>query len=926
MKKCIRLLIALLLLYFGYQSSFAQSFVRLFDATEQDHSNYDQRLQDSTNALLDIFINDSFADSFAIYDFGFYLHNEVFQGGFPGVFEQVTAQVEAQTEYFVLIGRAYDDEGNFELFIKSKFPGHADFVCLQDVDRISLDGILRSAIEEELGSEIGVGPLNEAMAIGIHFLADRLNYLLYCSCSGSPNQRSINQCPTEHGFAEINVLLRGLGWRRTEISHVRPSTWDDSNEIYDFANKEFRIDGETVTIPDQIVESKATFDSLMSGKVYILDNESFNNGEWETFLAESINPANDYVEGWVIANDGDQYYLYSAYFIGIDNLPAAAAQIRANFNGRSVVLPAMKYVLQVLGNAALDALMQGVIYYIFFEEIDTWEKAFDEVSYLGAVWEGISSLLPWKKAKRLGPIMRAATTALVGVIDKANRDDNYTINQGFADFAVGFGSSYLVELATHPKVTELVSSKLSEVYDRFAEGLVRWYDDTPHQVVQDMVKPVIRETSTLRYVSRFGCFASTTSVLMANNTFAQSHNEMTSLQSAVLSIEKVEVDDMVIAYRHGMGDLPSSLSGDSSHALGWQSYDYLEITPETWQIGSFLLEEEDGSFAEIEANRPITWFTNNRLTRQGDRVWLDISEMGVRGFAELQSIRPCRINTNSLDMSSDRLIERPVITTYRRTARLLGEYTFSNGSRIRCTPNHPLYSLERRRYVPIGDLAASEPVLTARGTEARFCSEKLDESIEEVFNLEVWRAHNYFVSRPETEDFLLAHNSCWDVIKDIFKLLDISFVDAIKIDGRKWSYKVTQHDVPLAKEVDLSEIIGEFKQARIALAKEGTAGMDAVSEFGDIMSYKAMDGTSAQQNIDNLASNIEEAIFKYRTKVNHNGMKGEIWVRGLHATYNQVKPKFLAAKGPNFRYDANKDFISKIFYVDGNGVVYQFDW
>ncbi len=32
MKKCIRLIIALLLLYFGYQSSFAQSFAGLIDA------------------------------------------------------------------------------------------------------------------------------------------------------------------------------------------------------------------------------------------------------------------------------------------------------------------------------------------------------------------------------------------------------------------------------------------------------------------------------------------------------------------------------------------------------------------------------------------------------------------------------------------------------------------------------------------------------------------------------------------------------------------------------------------------------------------------------------------------------------------------------------------------------------------------------
>ncbi len=764
MKKSLRLFIALLLLYFGYQASFAQSFVRLFDATGRDHSSHDQMLLDSTDALLDIFISDSFADSFAIYDFGFYLHNEIFQGGFPGVFDQVVSQVAAGKEYYVLVGRAYDSKGGLQLYVKSKLPSHGDFECLEDTDRASLDNIVRSAIEETLGSEVGISQVNVSMAEGIRFLADRLNYLLYCSCPASPNRRSQIQCPSEHGFDEINILLRGLGWRRTEISNVRSSTWDNSNDIYDFANKEFLIDGEMVTIPEQIVESKATFDSLMSGKVYILDNESFNNGEWETFLAESSNPANDYVEGWVIANDDDQFYLYSIYFIGIGDLPAAIPQVRVDFNGRSVVLPAMKYVLQVLGNAALDACMQAVIHRVFFKEIDTWDKAFDKVSYLGAVWEGISSLLPWKKAKKLGPIMRAATSALVEVIDKANRDDNYTITQGFVDFAIGFGTTYLIDLATHPKVREKISTEISEVYARFGDGLVRWYDETQYQLIRDMVEPVIRLVSPSKHVVRFGCFIAGTPVVMACNNYSGTKALSLAASMPIVAVPIQDVQLLNYAVAHETVNSPYGLSVSASDdvylgLIGNDHYtsdqqrerDEYEINDVDWN--EVVFEEVYGSSrAKLALHQD--WIDRKSLVVDGV-VNLDLPEMGISGRFRITSIKHILPQKKPVDEDrSDNFCYRPVTALFTHVSDEVYNIDFDNGDQLGVTYRHPIYSTTLGDWRLAGELEVGEEVFTKFGNTKVVSSTKKEGS-ETVYNLEIKELHNFLVG----ESGIVVHNN-----------------------------------------------------------------------------------------------------------------------------------------------------------------------
>ena len=235
----------------------------------------------------------------------------------------------------------------------------------------------------------------------------------------------------------------------------------------------------------------------------------------------------------------------------------------------------------------------------------------------------------------------------------------------------------------------------------------------------------------------------------------------------VAPIQNIQPDDIVIAHKHEASYYATASIDDDLYIPGWQDYDYLDITPETWQVGKFIITEEDGSLVEIEANRPKKWFEDYELKEKGDEVWLEIEEMGVADYAELQLIRPTVIDTRDYALNESGKVERPVITTYKRIANEVWDYTFSNGKTIGCTPNHPFFSVDRQDYVPVAELSLGENVQTSSDREVKFIGGKSREKGEHVYNIEVWREHNYYVGFEGSEGFVLVHNSCPKVKKTL---------------------------------------------------------------------------------------------------------------------------------------------------------------
>jgi hypothetical protein len=265
-----------------------------------------------------------------------------------------------------------------------------------------------------------------------------------------------------------------------------------------------------------------------------------------------------------------------------------------------------------------------------------------------------------------------------------------------------------------------------------------------------------------------GCFVKDTPILMAENNPFKVPALAYSLAALPLiyPIQNVQPDDIVKAYHHEQSYYATADNNDDVFVPGWQDYDYENITPETWQIGTFEIIEPTGSKVEVEANRPKTWYSENNVNAIGDRTWFYMPEIGINGEATLLSLRPTVINTTHFPLNQSGQVDRPVITTFKRFAPVVYDYHFSDGSIIGATPEHPFFSIDRNNYIAVGELQLGEQVMTAGQNVVKFIAGKQRDRGEPVYNFEVWREHNYYVGSKESGEFLLVHNEC-----DLKKLL-----------------------------------------------------------------------------------------------------------------------------------------------------------
>ena len=91
-------------------------FVRMFDAggftPEQAQLT---ALQNASCELRDS-LPIAFRDSFKVFDFGFYLHNENMIGGYPEMFQKAIESVQQQSKYYLLFGKQTDATGIYNKF------------------------------------------------------------------------------------------------------------------------------------------------------------------------------------------------------------------------------------------------------------------------------------------------------------------------------------------------------------------------------------------------------------------------------------------------------------------------------------------------------------------------------------------------------------------------------------------------------------------------------------------------------------------------------------------------------------------------------------------------------------------------------------------------------------------------------------------
>lgn len=172
------------------------------------------------------------------------------------------------------------------------------------------------------------------------------------------------------------------------------------------------------------------------------------------------------------------------------------------------------------------------------------------------------------------------------------------------------------------------------------------------------------------------------------------------------------------------------------------------IDPDSWRL--IRLEAEDAERGTIHINllRPARWVAAIGAGVDGS-IYVSVPEIGIQGLTTVSSIEPC---PESIEGPAAGIVTGTFATERAHTVNV---YLEAIDDPIGATREHPLYSIDRNRWVGAGSLRPGERVRTDEG-DVRVEGVKLRADAEIVYNLEVHGTHTYFASTAR----VWAHNAC----------------------------------------------------------------------------------------------------------------------------------------------------------------------
>lgn len=185
--------------------------------------------------------------------------------------------------------------------------------------------------------------------------------------------------------------------------------------------------------------------------------------------------------------------------------------------------------------------------------------------------------------------------------------------------------------------------------------------------------------------------------------------------------------------------------------------DYEEITPYTWKWVKLEVTKPDGSESIISLRRPNWWIKQSGAEKVGNKVNLFLPEMGVKGIATIINISPNQLDTRLWDENREGdYVSRPITGKFEHKSNDVWNYYFEGLEEpIKATSSHPFWSIDRSKWVAVGELKIGEKVRAQHKTTKLHSKNKLN-GYKTVYNIEVFKEHNYLVS----EDAILVHNGC----------------------------------------------------------------------------------------------------------------------------------------------------------------------
>lgn len=694
-----------------------------------------------TNAAceLNTLMGDVGVDEFTVHTFGFYGYNANMEGGTEAVWNRfLSNHVDISTPHLA-IGKEIGIDGKFKRFWVSFSTPTVTCFGPQTTENIN----------KSLNESLSITETNPS-PIPVIDKCKKLVKLAYCDCSGNRTTCDI----TLH-----DVLTFQLKFRKIAVDVIDHSVGSIGTDgIYDYAGMSVSFNGDNYYIPDQVRESKRDYNNSIPGQIGIFDINSFygQNNEWNTRQGSA---GNNFNEAWVILEDNyGQWWLYSRFTIG--SFPNITVDPTTQFptiketakTGSRVVPSPFTAAINVLGNAALDVLIQTVIYRFTDEEATDWQKAYDKSSFWAAGWAGVSSLWPWSSAK--GKLGNAIIEGFMSVIDNASKNSSYTVEQGLIDFAVGAASS-LIGQVLGPHILDNAGKILNAAFKMISSS-------TGGQ--KTFAKAVAVKCFLLG-----GCFVSGTSVFTSSD-----------IGIKPIPIEQIKLMDQVAA--HTTANATYGLTASSDILFDTESnYKDPYTSDEQRERDTHQLNDRDWysvTFDQLEGTSKCQLALHRDWIQEkgyflNDTVHMNLLEQGISGtfnITDIKHILPQKVPEEDI---ADGYAYRPVTGLFTHISDKVLMVHFESGDSLGITESHPVYSASAGGWKHAFELEKDEIVLSYFGQSKVTSIAKL-QGLHYVHNLEVKDLHNFLVG----SDGVVVHNSCFPKNKAaLAKLLGIAEKD-----------------------------------------------------------------------------------------------------------------------------------------------------